>query len=78
MSARRTVRERYPMPPEVEQRLLSESLMDAYAKRPPYQRNDYLGWIRRAKRPETREKRVQQMLTELRDGHVYMRMRYKK
>jgi len=78
MSARSTVRERYPMPPEVEQRLLSESLMDAYAERPPYQRNDYLGWIHRAKRPETREKRVQQMLMELRDGHAYMRMPYKK
>ena len=48
--------------------------MGAYEARPWYQRNDYLGWIARAKRPETREKRLSQMLEELRAGNVYMKM----
>ena len=40
----------------------------------PYQQNDYIGWITRAKRPETRQKRLDQMLAELQTGGVYMRM----
>lgn len=51
--------------------------MDAFESRPPYQRNDYLGWISRAKRPETREKRLAQMLDELAGGDRYMHMAYK-
>ena len=49
-------------------------LMDAYRQRPPYQQNDYIGWITRAKRDETRQKRLTQMLDELRAGDVYMKM----
>jgi uncharacterized protein YdeI (YjbR/CyaY-like superfamily) len=48
--------------------------MDAYDRRPPYQRNDYLGWILRAKRQETKEKRLAQMLDELQAGTEYMKM----
>jgi uncharacterized protein YdeI (YjbR/CyaY-like superfamily) len=48
--------------------------MAAYDARPPYQRNDYLIWIARAKLPETREKRINQMLEELTQGGIYMRM----
>ena len=48
--------------------------MDAYRARPDYQQNDYLGWINRAKRPETKERRLQQMLLELERGDVYMKM----
>ncbi len=44
--------------------------------RPPYQRNDYLGWIARAKRPDTRAKRIAQMLDELAKGTSYMNMPY--
>ncbi len=51
--------------------------MGAYQARPPYQRNDYLGWITRAKRPETRSKRLDQMLNELADGGLYMKMKYR-
>ena len=69
-------REINPMPPDVEATLRAENLMEAYLSRPPYQQNDYLGWIARAKRPETRSKRIHQMLFELRDGHLYMKMRY--
>ncbi|MEM6336110.1 MAG: YdeI/OmpD-associated family protein [Bacteroidota bacterium] len=64
----------HPMPDFVEEALLQNGLAEAYFERPAYQKNDYLGWIRRAKRPETRQKRLDQMLDELRRGGVYMRM----
>ncbi|MGE5333543.1 MAG: YdeI/OmpD-associated family protein [Nitrososphaerota archaeon] len=38
--------------------------------------NDSIGWIARAKRPETRQKRLAQMLDELASGDAYMRMPY--
>jgi len=50
----------------------------AYDVRPSYQRNDYIGWITRAKRPETRQKRLDQMLDELEKGDVYMKMAWRK
>jgi uncharacterized protein YdeI (YjbR/CyaY-like superfamily) len=52
--------------------------MEAYYERPPYQRNDYIGWINRAKRDETKQKRLNQMLDELEKGNVYMKMEWKK
>ena len=63
-----------PMPSAVEDALIDGRLMQAYRARPDYQRNDYLGWINRAKRPETKERRLQQMLSELERGNVYMKM----
>jgi len=51
-------------------------LMKAYRERPPYQQNDYIGWITRAKRQSTRDKRLAQMLDELEKGDVYMKMAY--
>ncbi len=65
-----------PMPADVEQLLTNHDLMDDYTQRPHYQRNDYLGWIDRAKRPATRQKRIEQMLDELRTGGVYMNMEH--
>ena len=62
------------MPDFVHDALLEHDLMDSYLSRPPYQRNDYLGWISRAKRRETKEKRLAQMLAELEDGTKYMNM----
>lgn len=70
-------RPRQPMPDDVEARLAADGLRDAYDARPPYQRNDYLGWIARAQRPATREKRISQMLDELRAGDVYMKMAWR-
>ncbi len=70
-------RDIHPMPEFVRDALLARRLMDAYRARPAYQQNDYLGWIRRAKRPETREKRLDQMLAELERGDVYMNMAWK-
>ena len=49
-----------PMPEDIAARLDAAGLAAAYAARPPYQRNDYLGWIARAKRPETRAKRIEE------------------
>lgn len=68
------IRKIQPMPSYVEKALDSQHLMDAYFERPAYQRNDYLGWIDRAKRQETKDKRINQMLEELRQGGVYMKM----
>ena len=66
-----------PMPQFVLDALEEHGLLAAYKSRPPYQQNDYLGWINRAKRPETKEKRLNQMLDELARGDVYMNMAYK-
>lgn len=69
-------RPKEPMPPDVAIRLTDDQLMEAYQARPPYQRNDYLRWIGRAKRTETRLRRIQQMLDELKAGDLYMKMPY--
>ena len=50
--------------------------MPDYMARPDYQQNDYIGWITRAKRGETRSKRIAQMLAELEQGGVYMKMKH--
>jgi uncharacterized protein YdeI (YjbR/CyaY-like superfamily) len=72
----RPTRPRHEMPEFVRDALLDHGLMDAYRSRPPYQQNDYIGWITQAKRPETREKRLVQMLAELERGDKYMNMDY--
>ena len=66
-----------PMPEFVERALLERGLMDAYRQRPPYQRNDYLGWIDRAKREPTKRRRLAQMLDELERGDRYMKMAWR-
>ncbi len=65
------------MPGFVRTVLEETGLMQAYDERPPYQRNDYLSWIKRAKRQETREKRLAQMITELQQGDLYMKMAWR-
>ncbi|MBN2416322.1 YdeI/OmpD-associated family protein [bacterium] len=62
------------MPDFVREALEERGLMDDYLARPAYQQNDYLGWISRAKRPETQRKRLDRMLAELEEGGVYMKM----
>jgi uncharacterized protein YdeI (YjbR/CyaY-like superfamily) len=66
-----------PMPTFVREALGAKGLMAAYETRPPYQRNDYLGWIARAKLPATQQKRLAQMLDELQQGDVYMKMAWR-
>ena len=65
------------MPDDIRDALLDRDLMEDYRARPPYQRNDYLGWIARAKRSETRARRLAQMLDELERGDRYMKMKYR-
>ena len=69
-------RDLQPMPDDVRDALEARDLMTAYEARPAYQRNDYLGWFTRARRPETRAKRIRQMLDELAQGGVYMGMKH--
>jgi len=72
----RMKRDIYPVPDDVLNLLRERGLLDAYHARPPYQQNDYIGWIGRAKRPDTREKRIGVMLAELEAGNLYMRMKW--
>jgi uncharacterized protein YdeI (YjbR/CyaY-like superfamily) len=65
------------MPGFVEAALHAQGLMPAYEARPPYQRNDYLGWIMRAKRPATQQRRLAQMVDELIRGDTYMKMAWR-
>jgi len=69
-------RQRNPMPNFIKHALEDQGLIQEYAKRPAYQQNDYIGWINRAKRQETKEKRLRQMLDELEMGGVYMNMNH--
>lgn len=66
----------HPMAPEVEQALKEHDLWEDYHARPAYQQNDYMWWINSAKRAETKQKRLAQMLDELRKGGVYMNMEH--
>lgn len=69
-------RDIHPMPDFVDEALQTYDLVEAYRSRPPYQKNDYIGWITRAKREATQQKRLNQMLDELREGDRYMNMEY--
>ena len=69
-------RPRYEMPDFFRDALDSQGHMDAYLARPAYQQNDYIGWITRAKLESTRQKRLNQMLDELKKGGVYMKMKW--
>jgi uncharacterized protein YdeI (YjbR/CyaY-like superfamily) len=66
-----------PMPDDVSAVLVERGLMMAYQAPPDYQKNDYLGWISRARRPDTRQKRLDQMLDEVQRGGVYMNMAWR-
>lgn len=67
----------HPMPDDVAKALRGGRLRDDYDARPRYQRNDYIGWIIRAKSDATRRKRIGQMVSELKTGGVYMGMTHK-
>jgi uncharacterized protein YdeI (YjbR/CyaY-like superfamily) len=70
----RPLRKREDMLEFVSVALEKRGLREQYDARPPYQRNDYLMWINNAKQEATKQKRLNQMLEELEDGYVYMRM----
>ncbi len=73
----RMTREINEMPDDIRSALETRQLMPAYRERPPYQQNDYVGWITRSKLPATRAKRLAQMLDELERGGVYMHMKWR-
>jgi uncharacterized protein YdeI (YjbR/CyaY-like superfamily) len=73
----RLSREIHEMPADIRRALVERGVMAAYRQRPPYQQNDYVGWITRAKLPATRAKRLAQMLDELQRGGVYMHMKWR-
>ena len=64
------------MPEYVKDALQKRRLMQDYKARPAYQQNDYISWIDQAKKQETKEKRLQQMLDELEAGGIYMKMKH--
>jgi len=73
----RMKREIHDMPDDIRAALEERKLMAVYRDRPPYQQNDYVGWISRSKLPATRAKRLVQMLDELEAGGVYMHMKWR-
>jgi uncharacterized protein YdeI (YjbR/CyaY-like superfamily) len=62
------------MPDDIRKALAQCDLLDAYDARSAYQRTDSLGWLARAKRDATRQKRLRQILEELAQGGIYMNM----
>jgi uncharacterized protein YdeI (YjbR/CyaY-like superfamily) len=72
----RPLRKREEMPEFVRVALEESDLRAKYDARPAYQRNDYLLWINKVKREDTKLKHLEQMLDELRRGGVYMGMKW--
>lgn len=70
-------RPRRKMPDFIREALKERGLTDVYRSRPPYQRNDYISWITRAKREATKQKRLKQMLDELKGAKLYMNMEWR-
>jgi hypothetical protein len=70
-------RRKLQIPSFVLDALERHKLFDRYESRPPYQQNDYIGWITSAKQEATQYRRLEQMLAELRAGDKYMKMPYK-
>jgi uncharacterized protein YdeI (YjbR/CyaY-like superfamily) len=64
------------MPPDIRRAPAERGLLCTYDERPAYQRNDYMAWIARAKRGETRTKPLNQVLDELAQGSVSMNMKH--
>ena len=64
------------MPDFIQEALHKHGLREKYKSRPPYQQNDYIGWITRAKRQATRQKRLDLMIVKLKQGNVYMKMNW--
>lgn len=58
----------YPIPDNVKQALDDGQLWERYAARRAYQCNDYISWVTRARRMQTRRERLARMLEGLRTG----------
>jgi len=70
-------RPRHRMPPWMRRAILDAGLMKPYRSRPAYQQNDYIAWITRGTLNTTKQRRLTQMLSELRRGDRYMKMAWK-
>lgn len=66
-----------PMPELVRIAFYAHALRGTYDARPWYQRNGDLGWINHAKREVTKQKRVNQMLEDLKSGDLSMTMAWR-
>jgi hypothetical protein len=64
------------MTQDIRHALEHRGLMARYRARPAYQQNDYVGWINRARKPQTRKQRLNQMIEELEGGTLYMEMKW--
>jgi uncharacterized protein YdeI (YjbR/CyaY-like superfamily) len=64
------------MPDFILKALRKRGPLRAYRRRPAYQQNDYLAWIDRAKRAETKDRRLAEMLEDLTLGDRYMGIPY--
>ena len=71
-------RPKYIMPYFIYEALQKRGLLEHFLARPPDQRHDYIGWITRARLTPTRQKRLKQMLDELKKGDVYMNREWTK
>ncbi len=69
-------RDIHTMPASVANALRSRGLQTAFDARPAYQKNDWIGWIAGAKREDTKQRRLEKMLSELAAGHGYMGMEW--
>lgn len=67
----------HPKPDVIRVVLEARGVMEAYAARPPCQRNDRPAWIARANRHETRAKPVAQMADERAGGERYTNMAWR-
>lgn len=65
------------MPDFMREALEKAGVYTLYLQRPAYQQNDYIAWIHNAAREDTRQRRLGQMIDELKDGSLYMKMCYK-
>ena len=72
--AKSEVRPSQNLPAWIDEALEARELTSAYRERPPYQQRDYVAWVDGAKRDATRQRRLAQMLSELEEGGVYMKM----
>jgi hypothetical protein len=65
------------MPVSVRQALAKAGLAAAYRARPAYRQNDCPSWIRCAKLPQTKHKRLEEILEDLRRGDWTIGMAYR-
>ena len=69
-------RELNPMEDFIKDRLVKDEVLDKYNERPAYQRSQYIDWITSAKREATKEKRLNQMIDELKAGDSFKGEKY--